>query len=72
MPAKLSPQGSSPIHLRVDPAQLAMIDRTAEREGANRSAVIRELIDEGYRARAIEHLANAAEEARTLKPNRRQ
>jgi len=33
-----------------------MIDRSAEREDANRSAVIRELIDAGYRARAIEHL----------------
>ena len=65
MSRKLSDTGSEPVHLRVDPAQAAMIDRSAEREGVNRSAVIRELIGAGYRARAIEHLANAAEEKRT-------
>ena len=61
MPKKLSEAGSEPVHLRVDPAQLAMIDRSAEREGVNRSAVIRELIGVGYRARAIEHLIASAE-----------
>ena len=65
MRPKLSPEGSEGVHLRMAPGQLAMIDRSAEREGVNRSAVIRELIGAGYRARAIEHLANAAEEKRT-------
>jgi len=61
MPAKLSPEGSSPIHLRVDPVQLAKLDRSAKRSGKNLSAEIRQLIDFGLEARAIERLAATAE-----------
>ena len=65
MPAKLSDAGSESVHFRAPPAQLARIDRAAEREGVNRSTVIRELIDAGYEAKAIEHLIASAEAERT-------
>lgn len=53
---KLSEHGSEVIHLRVPPEQLARIDRAAEREGLNRSDLIRELLSAGYEARVVERL----------------
>ena len=58
---KLSVEGSKAIQLRVPPAQLARIDRSAKRGGKSLSAEIRELINLGFEARAIEHLIGAGE-----------
>lgn len=65
MPKKLSPKGSEAVHLRMPPEQLAMIDRAAESDGLNRSAEIRELLDEGYQARIIDRLIASVEVERT-------
>lgn len=56
MPRKLGETGSEAVHFRAPPEQVAKLDRAAKRAGKNLSAEIRELLDLGYRARAIETL----------------
>jgi len=55
---KLSKDGSSPVHLRLPPEELAQIDRTAELRQATRSEIIREAIQRGREQLALEQLAD--------------